>query len=308
MTGPLPLDDVATLREVAALQDLDLAPDLSGLSDRLADPLERYVEFELRSDGRRIDLVTTTESPTAVREYCEFLEERGLQEGAVDPLADLGRFGAGRTIGLKLPVAGPLDSGELYVRTALPLAELRRYLDGRDPGEAALETAERVADAFGKGHAHMLAAEANGGAGDGADSGPSPTYTCLFTTWIAEDSDHEPQLRGALSALDLPDEVTDRTLDLHELLAAGRRATLFASVPLPSTGGPARIKLDYPDVRLGLAAEAAARVGPDGAADRVLRAGELFGASQAGYASVVVGRDGPEGTRAYFTRRSEPGI
>lgn len=294
MSGPLPSVDAATLDRLADLQGLALADDLAVVGERLGTALERYAELELRSDGGAIDLVTLEESATAVTDFLAVLEDRGVAAEDRRRLSALGRFGAGATLGMKLPVAGPLDSGELYVRTVLPLTEARGYLDRRGADGRALETIERVAAALDKDHTHMLAADAGGS---------PPHFTCLFTTWLTEESDDE-RVRAVLEALELSPTVVDRTMELHSLIGASRPTTLYLSVPVPSTGPPTRLKLDYPDVRLGLAAEVTAMADSEAAATGLLESGDVLDASTVDYAGVLVGPDGPEGSRAYFTRHS----
>jgi hypothetical protein len=294
MNQQIPSIDVDVLNRLADLAGLDVADDLGDLGDRLGTALERYAELELRSDGRRIDLVTLEKSPTVVAEFVTVLEDRGIAPENVERLSALGRFGAGATIGMKLPVAGSLDSGELYVRAVLPLAESRSYLERHGVNEAALEAIERVADVLDKDHTHMLAADA---------TKSPPHFTCLFTTWLSGESDDE-RVREVLDVLELPPTVASRTMELHSLLGASRPLTLYVSVPVPSTGPPSRLKLDYPDVRLGLAADVAAMVDSEAAATRLLRSGDVLDASNVSYSSVVVGPGDPEGTRAYFTRHS----
>jgi hypothetical protein len=286
--------DIDTLERLADLEGLHLADDLGAVGDRLGSALERYAELELRSDGRRIDLVTLERSPSVVSEFVGLLEDRGIAAEDIEQLSALGRFGAGANIGMKLPVAGPLSSGELYVRTALPLDEGQTYLERRGADETALGTIRQVADVLDKDHTHMLAADAGGS---------SPHFTCLFTTWLTEESDDE-RIREVLEVLELPSTAVDPTMELHSLLGANRPMTVYISVPLPSDSPPTRLKLDYPDVRLGLAAEITAIVESEASAARLLQAGDILDASTTSYNGVVVGPGGPEGSRTYFTRHS----
>jgi len=294
MSGEIPSVDVDTLSQLAELDGLELADDLGNVGDRLDTALERYAELELRSDGRRIDLITLNKSPRVVTDFVAVLEDRGIPAEDVQRLSALGRFGAGATLGMKLPVAGPLSLGELYVRTALPLDEGQTYLERHGADEPALGTIRQVADALDKDHTHMLAADAGGS---------PPHFTCLFTTWLSEESDDE-RIQEVLDILGLPSAAVSRTMEIHSLLGASRPMTIYVSVPVRSTGQPTRLKLDYPDVRLGLAAELTAMVDSEAAATTLLRSGDVLDASAASYAGVVVGPDGPEGTRAYFTRHS----
>lgn len=294
MTGQIPSIDLDTLNRLADVESLDIADDLETIGDRLDTALEGYAEFELRSDGRRIDLVTLEKSPSVVSDFVAVLEGREIAAEDIERLSGLGRFGAGATLGMKLPVAGSLDSGELYVRTVLPLAEGRGYLERRSVDKTALGKIERVADVLDKGHTHMLAADAGES---------SPHFTCLFTTWLTEESDDE-RIREVLGVLELPSTAVDQTMELHSLLGANRPMTVYISVPVPSDRQPTRLKLDYPDVRLGLAAEVTAIVESEAAATRLLQGGDILDASTTSYTGVVVGPGGPEGSRTYFTRHS----
>lgn len=292
MNGPLPSVDV--LNRLANLEGIEIAEDLHDLGNRLGPALERYAELELRSDSRRIDLITLETSPAMVAEFASVLEDRGIAPEHVERISALGRFGAGSTIGMKLPVAGPLDSGELYVRAALPLAEVQSYLERHGASEAALQTIARIAGVLDTDHSHMLAADA---------ARSPPHFTCLFTTWLSEESD-DRSLREVLDVLEVAPAAASRTMEVHSLLGASRPQTLYVSVPVSSDGSPTRLKLDYSGVRLGLAAEVSATVDSEATATRLLRTGDVLDARTISYFGVVVGSDGPEGTRAYFTRHS----
>lgn len=286
----IPALDGDALQELADRLDLDLAADLVPVTNRLQAALERYAELELRSDGRRVDLVTLTRSTSVVEEFLAVLDDRGLDDEVRRRLSALGRFGAGAPIGLKLTVAGPLDPGELYVRNRMPIPEVRSHMDRRRAGDGGIETVESVGNALDSDSVHMLAADADG------------QYTCLFTTWLTADG--PDPLEAVLDCLELPSVAREQAQDLHSLLSVNRPTTVYVSVPVPASGPPGRLKLDYPDVRLGLAAEVAERVDSDREARTLVRCGEILDVTKTNYVGVVVGPDGAEGTRAYFTRHS----
>jgi hypothetical protein len=292
MTATIPGVGEETLERLAALEDVELADDLDAVGEQLGDVLDRYTELELRSDARRIDLITLTKSPAAISDYVGVLEQRGIAAERVDPLSELGRFGVGSFLGMKLPVAGPVDSGELYVRGAMPLEETLGYLDRRPPDSGALETIEQVGNVLEKDHTHMLA----------ADVGNPPQFTCMFTQWLDENDDD--WLQEVCDLLELPSGVSSELVTVHEMVGARRPMTVYLSVPVPPSGQPTHLKLDYPDVRLGLAAETATMVTDDETATRLLEAGEILDASMADYLGVLVGPDGFDGMRTYVTRHS----
>ncbi len=286
-----------TLSQLAAVQGVELAPDLALIETCLAGPLARYRELELRPEGGRIDLVTLTEAHAGVAGLLELLEARQASASARSRLAALARFGAGHTLGMKIPLSAGTAGGELYVRGALPVAELRHFLQRQGVNDAALEAVAAFGACFGKAYAHMLA----------CDAAEPASFQVYFTTYLAVGAEQadRAQLAEALGGLGIEPAGVEATLGLHALLGASRPETLYASLSLVDGAAIPRAKIDYAGVRLGLVAEAIAELGGgDAAADGALKWGQVLRVPRADYLGVIVQAAGPAAVRAYFTRYS----
>jgi len=122
---------IKSLKQLALLQNLEVAPDLGKVWQRWQTPLANYTELELRSDGKRIDLITLSEDLSAVDEFFAILEDRGTSQKELTTMIALTNFGAGCVVGMKLPVAGSVSGGEMYIRGAVPLSEVEYFLEQR---------------------------------------------------------------------------------------------------------------------------------------------------------------------------------
>ncbi len=246
------------LTQLAEFHQLLVAPDINNVARRLAPALERYCEWELRSDGTRIDLVTLTEDHSTVGEFLATLSARGSREDQLNSLKALARFGAGAVVGMKLPIAGRCEGGELYVRAALPVQEVGPFLERQGVGSDATVRMAAIGQSLDKGYLHMLA----------ADAGAAPRYTYFFTTYLepGQQAAEETSLADALGLVGLENKAVDETLQLHRMLAANRPETLFFSSTIASGEPESRAKLDYSSVRLGLVAEAIALIGDEAGA------------------------------------------
>ena len=285
---PHPMD---VLQQLADLQGLAVAPDIEEVFAQLHQPLEHYAELELRSDGKCIDLITLSDQPHIPAQFLEFIETRGASTEALAPAHDLLRFGAGKVVGMKLPIAGVLAGGEVYLRGAIPLAEATYFLRKNQVDADTLNRFAQIAASFDKKHTHMLA----------ADVTSPPGYTIFFTTYLTDESRDWEMLCSALEAAGIHAESIASLEPLHALLGANRPATLFFSWAI--AGGAARTlaKIDYTGVRVGLVAELMNLVGADDSLP--INWGRLLDMSRANYTGIIVDANGLAGVRAYFTRR-----
>jgi hypothetical protein len=288
MTEPL-----AVLRQLAEFQNLELAPDAEAVIEYLRPLLENYAELEFRSDARRLDLITLSRQPAEVERFLEVLAGRGFSADDLAVPYDLMQFGAGKTIGMKLPLAGPLDSGEVYLRGALLLDEAAYYLGKYGVAAAVIDHVQAVADVFEKPYLHMLA----------VDAGLPVQFSVFFTTYL--DVDNQQQDRDLLArALELFGiESAAPYLNLHQLLSANRPETLYFSFGIRDGVVLPQVKVDYAHVRLGAVAEAVRAVGAGDQAPVLTAWGTCLGVSAANYAGVVLDAQGLHSARAYFTRR-----
>jgi hypothetical protein len=277
------------LRDLAALQGLPAAPDFAGVWAALAEPLTQYAELELRSDSRRIDLITLSEDPAALLRFLDCLQARGVPQVGLAAARALAHFASDKVIGMKLPVAGPLTGGEMYVRGALPLAAVGRFLSAYVPETEILAPIEMIAACLDKRHTHMLA----------VDIADPPRFTVFFTVYLKpHDHDHTAvadRLRSALAAVGIEAGGADALLALHALLGAERPQTLFFSWGVGGT----RVKVDYQRVPLRLAAEVMQLFGLD--SRMTLHWGQTLGLRRVNYVGVIVASDGLLGARTYFT-------
>ena len=288
-------DPFTLLQHLAALQSLAVAPDVKKVVTRLQTQLEHYAELEFRSDGKRIDLVTLSADPDAVALFLTLLQERGSTETELAAPKALLRFGSGKVVGMKLPIAGPTTGGEIYIRGALPLSEGLYFLERYGVGPEARERAAELAGLFGKGHMHML----------GIDVAGPLCFTLFFTAYLAPGQDQTDRacLQQALQKVGIANEGMAAFLPLHHLLGANRPKTLYFSWRIIDGQPTRQATIDYADVRLGLVSEAIDAVGATAQAGIPIQWGTQLGLRKANYAGVVVGSSGPALVRAYFTRR-----
>ncbi|MBZ0304316.1 MAG: hypothetical protein K8J31_31560 [Anaerolineae bacterium] len=282
------------LDQLADLQGLTAAADLDSVIAHLHQPLEHYAELELRSDGRRIDLITLSDQPEVPAHFLDLVQTRGaLPPEAAAAAVDLLRFGAGKVVGMKLPLAGPLAGGEVYLRGAIPLAEAAYFLRKNQVEPETLDCLMQIAASFGKNHTHMLA----------ADVASVPGYTVFFTTYLTPESEgRDWEMVGhALEAIGIQAETIASLEPLHALLGANRPATLFFSWAIADGVGRKIAKMDYTGVRVGLVAELMHLVGADESLP--ITWGRLLHMNRANYAGLIVDAQGLAGARAYFTRR-----
>lgn len=232
------------IEPLAALQALSVAQDLDAIEVDFADDLARFAQLEFRDDGRRIDLIFGTREPGVVDRWAARLESRGVTAAALATPLAVARLAGGRGIGLKLPVAGPVDSGELYVRGAMPIAEVCAFLRAHGCS-AAVETLAAVGSALGRDHAYMLA----------ADVAIEPRFSIIFTQYIADGGEGVvDRLHTAAGVLGVDD--CSVWGERHRRLEIGRPRTLFCSVACGLAGVERALKLDYSDVELSALADA----------------------------------------------------
>jgi hypothetical protein len=286
--------DIATLRTLSALQGLNLAKDIDAVVKRLQTPLASYTELEFRSDGQRIDLITLSDDQNAVDAFLAILEDRGSSKAELAAMIALSNFGAGCVVGMKLPVAGSVIGGEMYIRTAISLPEVKYFLEQRGLGSEAIAKVSALAQTFEKDYAHMLAADATF----------PPSFSVFFTTYLVpgeEDIDRD-RLKRALEETGVSEEGIEKFLRLHGLLGAARPETLYFSWSIINGQPKIGAKVDYAGVRLGLVSEAMAATGAVDQARLPAQWGVQLNVQRANYAGVVVGSRELSGVRAYFTR------
>lgn len=291
----MPPNPFHILQRLASLQNLSIAQDINTVVDRLQSQLEHYAELEFRSDAKRIDLITLSDDPATVNKFLTILQDRGATETGLAPPQNLLRFGAGKTVGMKLPIAGPIIGGEIYIRGALPIAEVSYFLKQHDVNSETREQISTLAQVFDKNHTHML----------GADVAKSPGFTVFFTAYLKPGNEQSDQQRiqSALQTIGITDAGIADFLPLHHLLGANRPKTLFFSCPLFNGALTKQAKVDYADVRLGLVSTVLDEVGATTQSDIPIHWGTQLGLPKANYAGVVIGSTGPVAVRAYFTRR-----
>ncbi len=289
---PTPID---VLQQLVNLQNLNIVSDIDQIVNQLQKPFENYAELEFRSDGKQIDLITLSNDLKVVNTFVEILEGRGTTANELSHLKALIRFGAGKVIGMKLPLTEPTNGGEIYIRGALPLEEVNPFLSRHGVKSEAIEIVGKLGSVFDKTYTHML----------GADATNPPTFTLFFTTYLTEDDTNTDQerLKKALKIVSVNDETSNTFLSLHHLLGSKRPKTLFFSWGIANGESTSQAKIDYEDVRLGIAAEVVDVVSTAKQADILIQWGEQLGLQKANYAGVVVDSTKLKTVRAYFTRR-----
>jgi hypothetical protein len=289
------LDVIAPL---AALQNLPVHPDTEAILHRLQPVLENYTELEFRHDAKRIDLITLSDKPAEVAAFLEVLTLRGFSREELAVMVDLMDFGAGKVNGMKLPVAGQVRSGELYLRGAIDLDEAFYFLGKYGVPDTTLNQIGQMAEVFEKSHLHMLA----------VDAGLPLQFSLFLTTYLtpADRTTDWKQIAAACAIAGIPPEAVHPCTALHRLLSAGRPATLFFSFGVVNSQIVPRIKLDYMDVRLGSMNELL-KVSGFAAQVPVLSSWyKTLRCNFANYAGVILDPSGIQGVRAYFTMNREP--
>jgi hypothetical protein len=288
------MDFVFFLEKIATLQNLAIASDIHDVIRIMREPLSHYAELELRSDGTKIDLITLSAEQHIPTFFLELLRKRGKNEMQLNSCIDLLRFGEKKVKGMKLPIAGSLTEGEVYVRGAIALDEVIPYLKNCNVESDTITNVLDLAHIFNKKHTHMLA----------SDAAYPPYITVFFTSYLRKGEEKEDQhlLEKALNILSLSNESICNFLSLHQLLGVSRPETLYFSWCI-ADGKPAlKAKVDYANVRLDLLSKAFFTVNPNAKTNLPNLWGEMFGMNKANYAGVVIGDKGPESIRAYFTK------
>lgn len=289
-------DLIPIFLQAAELQGLSLAPDIEKVVHQLRPELEGYAELEIRSDARRIDLITITERLEAVNTLLKIIKERGAAEEDLLLAQHLKRYGTGKTFGMKVPITGTQSGGELYIRGAMPIAAGAYLLERHIPGIEATGLLYDLAEIFGKSHTHMVA----------ADVAPARSITFFLTTYLeaGKEAEDHALLHRALARIGIDQETISAYLTLHRALGSARPETLFFSWTASAVVSPPRVKIDYAGVRLGLVAELLSAVGADEQADKILAWGQRQNVSSANYAGLILSDKGFDQARAYFTIRS----
>ena len=193
-------------------------------------------------------------------------------------------------------VAGAVAGGEIYVRRALPLPQIRPLLLDFDVTPESLERVMRIGKVFGKEHLHILALDAT----------RPRELSFFFTHYLV--SGHEAEdltlLGDVLDLLDLGPSAREPLARTHQWLGSERPATLFVSGKLVDGQLAPAVKLDYSSPRLGVLSDMMSVVVGEAAADMAIRWGSVMGATRASYGGVVLDAEGVRGVRAYFTRWS----
>ncbi|MDQ7024012.1 MAG: hypothetical protein Q9P01_20950 [Anaerolineae bacterium] len=280
-----------TLAQLADLQQLVIAPDLGHILETLKTPLAQYTELEFRSDAKRIDLITLSDNPTDIQTFIKLLSERGTSDEAIAVATRLAQFGMGKVMGMKIPVTGLPQGGEIYIRGALMLLnEVRYLLKAYDISDTALDKIQEFATVFDKNHTHILA----------ADVTMPPRFTVFFTTYLEPDKNHDDHnlVQQALEVIGIPQT---SFFPIHDLLSISRPNTFYFSWQVGQD--TQRVKLDYRDVRLGLLAEAVRAAGAPEQVDVLTQWGTTLKLFEANYAGIILAETGIVSARGYFTLR-----
>lgn len=281
-------------QSLADLQKLTTAPDLNQIEDRLRSSLRNYAELEFRSDAKRLDLITLSREPAVLTRFFALLKKRGFAEDAFKIPQALVNLANGRVIGMKLPIAGPLQSGELYVRGATPLDAVAMLLSTYGVPDSSLLAMREVGNLLGKKHVHMLAADIG-----------EPQFTVFFTLYLTEENSKQKQqqLVSAMSSWGIEPHSIDRFLPLHRLWGRNRPKTIYVSLPIDSQTVLGRLKVDYANVPLQHVSKGMHLISDTNQIPAYTQWGTQWGIQTANYAGVIVNKDKPVSIRAYFTRK-----
>ncbi|MEQ9359903.1 hypothetical protein [Coleofasciculus chthonoplastes] len=285
--------DIKPLKKLASFQDLEVVPDLDKVLGQLYPALANYTELEFRSDGKRIDLITLSNDLDAVDDFLSVLGDRGTTKAELLTMTALSNFGAGSVIGMKLPVAGSVIGGEMYVRAAISLAEVEYFLKQHGVGSEAIAQISGLAQIFEKDYTHILAADATS----------PPSFSVFFTTYLVpgEEQHDRDRLQQALVRTGVTEDGIEKFLPLHRLLGASRPETLYFSWRIKNGKPTIGAKIDYAGVRLGLVSEMLSGIGVANQARLPIKWGTQLNVRQANYAGLVIGSHNLSGVRAYFT-------
>lgn len=284
---------LAELIECLAMsQALKAAEDIEQIEKVLTAELHTYTELEFRSDGRSIELITVSRDPNTSIKFFELLELRGVDPTALADCRRFLQFGRGKAIIYKLPVAGTLDKGEVYIRGALPLKDVIPYLETESINKPELAHIQEIARLVGKDHTQIL----------GRDVSEQARYTVFFTNYLAEDREIEDSriLQQCLQAMGVNDAGMELLIAIHALFSLNRPKTLFISLYAKENERGIRAKLDYEGIRVELAAEVLRWAGQNEAAIKLVEWGKIVGLNNASYAGIPVSKDGIDGVRVYF--------
>jgi len=169
------------------------------------------------------------------------LKRRGIDSAALAAPLAVVRSADGRGIGLKMPVAGSLDGGELYVRGARPLAEVATFLRERGAGPPVTDVLHDVGHALDRDHAYMVA----------ANVGLDPKFSVIFTQYLIRGDPVLDRLRVAATLVGIGPDQRSTMCGVHSTLGINRPRTLFCSVVCGLNAVEPLFKLDYSDVNLG---------------------------------------------------------
>jgi len=282
----------ALIERLALCQALIVADDIGRIEQVLKSALDTYTELAFRSDGRRIDLITVSNDPAVGQSYFNLLEQRGASEKAIAGCQRFLQLGRGKTIIFKLPVAGPLEGGEVYIRGALPLAELFSTLEQDSVYSPALSLIQEIGQLTKKDHSRML----------GRDVAERPFYTTFFTTYLAEEQEEldSQLLQKYLIKIGVNDIGQELLMAAHALFSLNRPQTLFISLQTAAGQPAVRAKLDYEGVRLRWIDEVMRWAGLNEAAEILTEWSQVLGLKKASYVGLPICEKGIDGFRVYF--------
>ena len=278
------------LKELAQLQALDLAADSQTILDQLRPCMQRYAELEMRPDGSRIDLITLSDQLKEIDLFLDILRKRMPGEEGISRVNSLINFGAGHTMGMKLPLAGDLAQGELYIRGALPFEEVRFFLSNQGVKAELLDRLAAVGNSFEKEYCHMLSADVG-----------TTEFSVFFTTYLksGEEATDASMLEKAMTLLEVNEAGQQNMMRMHGMLGAARPCTLFLSIKITQEQ-ILGAKVDYPSIRVGSIAELMQTIVPDANGRLPIYWGQTLDAFKSNFTGVMLDKNGPRSLRAYF--------
>lgn len=279
--------DISVVPELSRVDGLTVTSDFISLHELLREQICEHCELAFRSDGARIDVVTSSradckELPGLVEAYLCLLRSRGFkldQLGATQQAADLidGRFV------VKVSIAGPVDSGELYIQN-VPNRTALTYLKQHIDRESTIRTVTDLFEHSSKQFVNGLSVK----------PGDNPTYSCIF-----QRSGHCADFFEFLTALPGGETFRSDIEICHDQLL-NEDEKVFLSVQLPQSAPIKRIKIDYPAVSPHDAADLTSTFNGISGKTKFARRAKLLDRSEIDYFGVVFGPNGVEGARTYY--------
>ncbi|AGB17238.1 hypothetical protein Halru_2661 [Halovivax ruber XH-70] len=289
--------DLPKLRKLAKLEELLISHDIFYLQNTFSKQLKHHCEYALRSDGERIDIITSdlisedrgrsNESLGIIDSYINILLRRGVGVEDVEATCELAKLAHDRVL-VKLPVAGNVESGELYVQD-LRVADVIEFHSDHGTSFTIKSQLEDIATGL----------ELSKLTGLSVKPGTEPNYSCIFQ--IRDDDKIRPQ--EIMDVLGYSSKEVSIASDLYDAFYSHDKEGYYASIGLHGSEKDPVVKFDYPNIDIQIATEKISQFIKDDSCEQIRNQGSILGYRIIDYFGTVFFKSGSIESRSYYDMR-----